>query len=79
MVSDVPVVICDEENMRGVDYQTKDPNGISLLIMAPFSSHRAYEQALGRVGRYGAACRRYVISSLKGRLVDSSAIDFRTD
>ena len=47
--------------------------------MKPFTSKRSYEQALGRVGRYGAACRRYVLSSMRGCEYDSNAVDFKTD
>ena len=52
----------EEELMRGVDYRTKVPKGIALLLMQPLSSVRAYRQALGRVGRYGSKCYRAVIN-----------------
>ena len=78
MVIDNPLVVSEEQYMRGVDYKTAHPKGISLLLMKPCSSSRAYYQALGRVGRYGALCRRYVLSRLKGREFDSSDVDSRT-
>ena len=50
------VVHNTEEWFRGVDYHTAHPDGIALLIAKPFSSERAYLQALGRVGRYATNC-----------------------
>ena len=52
-----------EELMRGVDYNCK-PNGLKLLIATDFSSDRSLMQGLGRVGRYGEMCRRYVVPTL---------------
>ena len=42
MVADITVVVTDEYKMRGVDYNTKDPKGISLLMMRKCSSERAF-------------------------------------
>ena len=44
--------------MRGVDYRSSH---ISLLIAASFSNDRAYQQALGRVGRYDYQCDRFIL------------------
>ena len=55
------IVQTDETLMRGIDYCTTHPEGIALLIAKPCSSKRAYHQALGRVGRYGAKCKRFII------------------
>ena len=57
----------EEDLMRGVDYRTKVPQGIALLLMRPLSSIRAYRQALGRVGRYGSKCYRAVINGFVQR------------
>ena len=56
------VVHTTEEWFRGVDYNTAHPDGIALLIAKPFSSERAYLQALGRVGRYATNCERFILS-----------------
>ena len=55
--------------MRGLDYNTAHYAGIALLIAQPCTSKRAYVQALGRVGRYGTQCKRYVL----GNAVDEAA------
>ena len=47
--------------MRGLDYRTNLPEGIALLIAKSCSSQRAYKQALGRVGRYGSKCKRFIM------------------
>ena len=49
-----------EELMRGIDYKAPD-HGIALLIANALSSERALKQAMGRVGRYGEECDRYVL------------------
>ena len=49
--------------MRGLDYNTEHHAGIGLLIAKPCSSRRAYIQALGRVGRYGTQCKRYLLGN----------------
>ena len=58
-----------DELMRGLDYRTDEdcPEtlGISLLIMSDLQSQRALIQALGRVGRFGEACRRFVWQGLR--------------
>ena len=58
------MLIVDEEHMRGIDYTTEDPRGISLLIAKRLKTKRAFIQALGRVGRYGANCQRFVLRSV---------------
>ena len=55
--------IQEEVKMRGIDYQA-EVEGIELLICAPFSNERAYQQALNRVGRNGQPCTRYIIKDL---------------
>ena len=47
--------------MRGLDYRTKNRNGLALLIASPLSSERAFMQALGRVGRYDSSCKRFIL------------------
>ena len=57
--------------MRGVDYRigekgdTKSNDGIDLLLAAPFSNERAFEQGLARVGRYTEPCTRYGLQGLE--------------
>ena len=56
--------------MRGVDYRmgekgdTENNDGIDLLLAAPFSNERAFEQGLARVGRYTEPCTRYILSGI---------------
>ena len=55
------LIVTDIELMRGVDYHTPEfKSGIDLLIARDFPNTRAYTQGLGRVGRYGEACNRWV-------------------
>ena len=57
--------------MRGVDYKTQDGLGIDLLIARNFPSTSAYQQGLGRVGRYGEPCERFRWTGLTdGMMVD---------
>jgi hypothetical protein len=56
--------VTDKQLMRGFDYRTECEMGIALLIMRPFESHRAFHQALGRVGRYGQPCKRFLLEGL---------------
>ena len=44
--------------MRGRDYRSNADEGVALLICSDFPSKRLYQQALGRVGRYGEPCKR---------------------
>ena len=55
------IVQTREELMRGYDYSTALASGIALLVAKNLSSERALMQAFGRVGRYGQACRRFVL------------------
>ena len=50
--------------MRGFNYDTVYTEGIALLLAKPFSSNRIYRQALGRIGRFGMPCKRYVLDSV---------------
>ena len=60
-------VTSDEAYMRGHDYKMDDSNkeGIALFLQKPFSCKRTFLQALGRVGRYGEPCKRYVKKDLE--------------
>ena len=51
--------------MRGCDYGTNEPQGIALLLATPLTSERAFVQALGRVGRYGSRCNRFILARAK--------------
>ena len=57
------LIVSKEEYMRGVDYRST--YGIDLMIAKQLSNKRAYEQALGRVGRYGEPCSRYMDEGLE--------------
>ena len=63
---EAPLIVLqtDETYMRGHHYDTQDERGIALLMAAPCSSERAYIQALGRVGRYGKPCLRYIVDGV---------------
>lgn len=50
--------------MRGIDYQTKAADGIELLICDKFSNHRAYSQAINRVGRNAQRCNRFHLDTV---------------
>ena len=70
------LIVTGEELMRGIDYRLKKTvgsmeDGIDLLIMRSFSSQRAVEQGLSRVGRYNEPCRRYKLKSIE--LLDTQA------
>ena len=58
------IVQTREELMRGYDYSTALASGIALLVAKNLSSERARMQAFGRVGRYGQACRRFVLAGV---------------
>ena len=60
----VLIVTSDQQLlMRGVDYRSEL---IDLLILANFDNERAYRQALGRVGRFGDRCSRWMQEGLTG-------------
>ena len=58
------LIVTDVSLMRGVDYRSKNNQGIELLIAHQLSSNREYRRSLGRVGRYGEDCARYYLDSL---------------
>ena len=51
------IIVTSEVRMRGYDYRCK--TGINLFIDESLSSERAFQQALGRVGRYHEPAARY--------------------
>ena len=57
------LVVTDEVFMRGFDYRSNC--GIELLIATQFIHERAYEQGLGRVGRNGNKCKRYLLQDME--------------
>ena len=57
------LIVTDSDLMRGIDYSGA-PYGIKLLISRDFPHHRAFEQGLGRVGRYGQPCKRCILPGL---------------
>ena len=65
------LIVTDLDLMRGVDYHTPEYKvGIDLLIARDFPSTRAYEQGLGRVGRYSEPCTRYKWDQLPSTVVN---------
>lgn len=52
-----------EVSFRGIDYRAPQ-SGMLLLLTKPFSSQRAYTQALDRVGRFGDRCKRYLVKGV---------------
>lgn len=56
------LIITKHELTRGVDYISK--SGASLLIAAPLPHQRAFQQCLGRVGRGGTPCKRYILRGI---------------
>ena len=65
------MIVTDIELMRGVDYHTPEfESGIDLLIARDFPNTRAYTQGLGRVGRYGEACTRWVWDKFTDKVVN---------
>lgn len=65
------LLVTELELMRGVDYHTPNYNvGIDLLIARDFPSTRAYQQGLGRVGRYNEPCARFKWDKLTSDVVN---------
>jgi len=57
------VITTDERHLRGVDLRAPK-NGLTFISTRPFSSYRARQQALGRVGRFGDPCYRVVLDGV---------------
>ena len=55
----------DQRHARGIDFRAATEDGISLLITCPVNSDRALVQLLGRVGRYGQRCSRFLLDTVK--------------
>ena len=51
------IIVTSEVRMRGYDYRCK--TGINLFLDESLSNERAFQQALGRVGRYHEPAARY--------------------
>ena len=64
------LLVTSLELMRGVDYHAPGGVGIDLLVATDFPSTRAYQQGLGRVGRYGEPCSRFKWEGLISNLVN---------
>ena len=57
-------LVVDDDNyllMRGTDYR----GNIDLFITTGLPNQRAYHQALGRVGRHGDPCKRYIAQDIQ--------------
>ena len=51
--------------MRGFDYHSSSDKGVALLVAHHLPSPRSVRQALGRVGRGGQTCRRFLLQALE--------------
>lgn len=58
------LVAKQEVTMRGTDFRCTNV-GITLIVMKSFSSFRAAQQGLNRVGRFGDKCCRYIIDGVQ--------------
>ena len=58
-------VVTDPKLMRGFDYRTSDRSGIALLLCHGFPTQRSLYQGLGRVGRFGDPCKRFVLKGIE--------------
>ena len=68
------LLVKNPQLMRGFDYSTSVPAGISMLIAARLSGKRTLRQAWGRCGRNGQQSSRYMLKSL-GSGIDMTRID----
>jgi len=55
--------------MRGIDYRCGVDSSITLILAQSFDSKRDALQGLGRVGRFGDGCKRYLLNNVP--LVDT--------
>ena len=62
-IDDGVVVVTEPLMMRGLDYRSA--SGFILVIATQLKNHRAFMQALGRVGRYEEPCERYIEPGLE--------------
>ena len=63
------VTVIDQRHSRGIDFRAATEDGISLLVASQLPNQRALKQLLGRVGRYGQRCSRYLLDTV-GTAVD---------
>ena len=63
------VYVIKSDGARGIDFSAED--GIDLMVMAPSPNIRAYQQLLGRVGRYNQPCFRAILKGAS--MVDEDA------
>ena len=61
------LVVDDPQIMRGTDFRAPS-TGIALVVDRGLESERDAQQALGRVGRFGERCVRYIVENVQ--LVD---------
>ena len=59
------VTIIDQRHSRGVDFRAATEDGISLLVTSQLPNERALKQLLGRVGRYGQRCSRFLLDTVE--------------
>ena len=60
------VYLLNSDGARGIDFSAED--GIDLFVMVSSPNLRAYQQLLGRVGRYNQPCSRAMAHSV--RMID---------
>ena len=68
-----PVHLIKFEHARGLDFNAE--HGISLLIAAPLPHERALQQLMGRVGRYGQPCTRFILAGLPNSSLNKKLLD----
>jgi hypothetical protein len=62
------ILVSDSKYMRGYDYRSEE--GLALFIAKSFENAREAQQGLGRVGRFGDPCKRYIKEGVN--LVDTT-------
>ena len=58
------IIATDEKDLRGIDLRAPK-HGLVFIATRPFSTQRARQQALGRVGRFGDTCYRVSIEGVQ--------------
>ena len=71
------VTFISEKEARGLDFKAKFPGGIDLLITNQVGHNRALAQLLGRVGRTGQPCGRYLLDKFDHAVNENQAMKVR--
>ena len=59
--------VTEERLLRGFDYRRKYglQGGLALLLAKSCSSESTYQQAIGRVGRFGEESKRFILQDVE--------------